>query len=116
MSKSIKLKNNIYIDREALTKPKVIWSGNEYTIGHDVSVSNFESGKLYIFEVYGLSGSYKEYIPFISNGSIQYVQYTMYDGSTNVRWRIELTSNTFKLNNNSINMGSNTAILNLYKC
>lgn len=93
-----------------------IWSGNVYAKNVTTSIGqNLEAGKLYVFEVKGLSSSYYEYISFIANGGSQSIQHTTYDGSTAVRWRINLTANTFLLDNNSLNMSANTAVVNLYK-
>lgn len=92
-----------------------VWSGNLYNTTDTINNINFENGKIYIFKVKGMSGSYYEYIPFISNGSNDYVQHTTYDGTNVARWRIDLTATSFKLNGNSLNLGTNTAVVNLYK-
>lgn len=94
-----------------LTKTNTIWSGNVYTVNQQTNIGQaLESGHLYAYEVKGLSSLYYEYIPFISNGANQSIQHTTYDGNTAVRWRIDMTSNTFLLSSNSLNMGVNTAI------
>ena len=94
-----------------LTKTNTIWSGNVYTVNQQTNIGqSLESGHLYAYEVKGLSSLYYEYIPFISNGANQSIQHTTYDGNTAVRWRIDMTSNTFLLSSNSLNMGANTAI------
>ena len=55
-------------------------------------------------------------IPYI-HGSGRSIQYGYYDGTTVVRWRIVINStNTgFYLSENSLNMGSTTGILEVYK-
>lgn len=99
-----------------LTKTNTIWSGNVYAVNQQTNIGQaLESGHLYAFEVKGLSSLYYEYIPFISNGANQSIQHTTYDGNTAVRWRIDMTSNTFNLSSNSLNMGSNTAITKLIR-
>ena len=99
-----------------LTKTNTIWSGNVYTANQQTNIGQaLESGHLYAYEVKGLSSLYYEYIPFISNGANQSIQHTTYDGNTVVRWRIGLTSNTFNIDNFSLNIGSNTAITKLIR-
>ena len=94
-----------------LTKTNTIWTGNVYTVNQHTNIGQaLESGHLYVIEVKGLSSLYYEYIPFVSNGGNQSIQHTTYDGNIAVRWRIGLTSNTFTLDSNSLNIGSNTAI------
>ena len=96
-----------------------IWSGNLYETGSDkteLTSEAFEEGKLYMFVVQGLSGSFKMTIPYI-HGSGNSVQHSYYDGETVVRWRIIInTSGTgFYLDEASKNMGSNTGITEVYR-
>ena len=104
---------------QAKTVAKRIWSGNLYTTGGDnteITSEIFEANKLYLFIVQGLSGSFTMTIPYI-HGSGRSIQYGYYDGTTVVRWRIVINStNTgFYLSENSLNMGSTTGILEVYK-
>lgn len=92
-----------------------IWTGNLYNTTDTISNLSFENNKIYIFKVKGLSGSYFEYIFYLSTGGYDYVQHTLYDGNTVARWRIDITATSFKLNNGCINLGSNTAVVGLYK-
>lgn len=92
-----------------------IWTGNLYNTTDTINNLSFENNKIYIFKVKGLSGSYFEYIFYLSTGGYDYVQHTLYDGNTVARWRIDITATSFKLNNGCINLGSNTAVVGLYK-
>lgn len=92
-----------------------IWTGNLYNTTDIINNLSFENNKIYIFKVKGLSGSYFEYIFYLSTGGYDYVQHTLYDGSTVARWRIDITATSFKLNSGCINLGSNTAVVGLYK-
>ena len=99
-----------------LIKTTTIWTGNVYSKNTTTNIDeNLRTGSLYYFEVKGLSSLYYEYIPFVVNGGTQYIQHTTYDGTTAVRWRIILTPSTFTLDNNSLNMSSNTAITKIIK-
>ena len=103
-----------YVDN--LMKPTKIYTGNLYQTGVAANLDeNLVAGKMYVIEVKGLSSGYLEYITFISNGGNQNVQHTLYDGTTNVRWRIDFTSSTITLNSGSINMGTNTGIQAIYR-
>lgn len=93
-----------------------IWTGNVYTKQSSTSLSTtLESGKLYAFVVKGNSSNYTETIPFIFDENGTLVQHTSYNGTTMTRWRIEVSSNSFYLDNNSLNMDASTAITILYK-
>ena len=99
------------------TNMKDIWSGNLYTVNSYQSLNEtLETNKLYIFVVRSLSASYVEFIPYI-HGAGNSFQHTTYDGSTVVRWRIDINSKgtEFRLSDASLNMGSNTGILAVYK-
>lgn len=94
---------------------KTIWTGNLYTKQSSTSIgTSLESGRLYAFVVKGNSSIYLETIPFIFTGDNTLVQHVSYEGTTVTRWRIGVSSNSFILDNNSLNIVANTAVIALY--
>lgn len=99
------------------TNMKKIWSGNLYTTNSYQTLNKaLEKNKLYIFVVKSLSSSYIEFIPYIY-GVGNSLQHSYYDGSTVVRWRIDINSKgtEFALNTDCLNMSSNTCVLAVYE-
>lgn len=99
------------------TNMKKIWSGNLYVKNSYQTFNKaLEKNKLYIFIVKSLSSSYIEFIPYIY-GVGNSLQHSYYDGSTVVRWRIDINSKgtEFALNTDSLNMSSNTSVLEVYE-
>lgn len=108
-----------YKKNDLQTNMRTIWKGNCYTTGSantQITNENFEEGKLYLFVVQGNSGTFRMTIPYVY-GSGNSLQYAYYDGTTVVRWRIIInaTKTGFYLEDGSLNMGSNTGILEIYK-
>lgn len=108
-----------YKKNDLQTNMRTIWKGNCYTTGSantQITSENFEEGKLYLFVVQGNSGAFRMTIPYVY-GSGNSLQYAYYDGTTVVRWRIIIntTRTGFYLDNDSLNMGSNTGVLAIYK-
>ena len=102
---------------EEMMEAKIIWSGNLYvTNSYQILNQALKENKLYIFVVKSLSSSYIEFIPYIY-GAGNCLQHSYYDGSTVVRWRIDINSKgtEFVLNTDSLNMSSNTGILAIYE-
>lgn len=102
---------------EEMMEAKIIWSGNLYvTNSYQILNQALKENKLYIFVVKSLSSSYIEFIPYIY-GAGNRLQHSYYDGSTVVRWRIDINSKgtEFALNTDSLNMSSNTGILAIYE-
>lgn len=100
-------------------KPTLFWSGNHYTTGMDNTQyfgKPMEVGKQYIFVVQGLSGSFRMSFPYI-HGTGNEFQYSYYDGTTVVRWRIAINADAtgFYLNDACMNMGSNTGVRCIYE-
>ena len=108
-----------YNEEENKTKTEVIWSGHLYSLGteHTQLFSEpLEKGKLYMFVLLGLSSSYKMTIPYI-HGTGNGVQHGYYDGTTVVRWRINVNTDGtgFYLDSASLQMGVSTGVLAVYK-
>lgn len=96
---------------------KSIWSGNLYTVNsYQLLNEPLEINKLYIFAVRALSASFIEFIPYIYGAGNSF-QHTSYDGTTIVRWRIDINSKgtEFRLNDSCLNIGSNTGVLAVYR-
>lgn len=119
----IKNKNGVYEEfyneNENKLSSNIIWKGNHYAKGNsNMQYFNkpLEDGKLYMFYAYGISVNFIQAIPFIA-GVSDYIQQSYYDGSTAARWRIMINSNKtgFYLDDNSLNMQANTAIISCIK-
>lgn len=104
---------------QAKTKTTSIWSGHLYNIGteHTQLFSEpLETGKLYMFVLLGLSSSYRMTIPYI-HGTGNGIQHSYYDGTTVVRWRINISTDGtgFYLDAASLQMGVSSGVLAVYK-
>ena len=95
-----------------------IWTGNLYTPGNSSSISTpLVVGGIYIIEVWGMSSYYKMFFPVVCAAGNTRIQQAYSDGVDSCRWRITLntTDNTVTLDSGSQNMGTNTAIQNIYR-
>lgn len=93
-----------------------LWTGNLYTTGSSLTLSEaLIEGQLYIVTVRGLSGSYTMEFPFTMH--YNYLQFSYYDGTTAVRWRIDINSakTTMTLSSGSLGISSNAGILRVDK-
>lgn len=93
-----------------------IWTGKLYQISDYIDLDEpLLQGNIYIFTVFGNSDSYLMEFPMTYRNP--YFQYSYYDGTTAVRWRFGISNNGTRItiNNNSLNMGSNTALTRIAK-
>lgn len=95
-----------------------VWTGNLYTPGNSSSISApLVVGGVYVIEVWGMSSYYKMFFPIVCGSGFTRIQQAYSDGVDSCRWRISLdtTSNTVSLDSGSQNMGTNTAIVGIYR-
>lgn len=102
-----------------------VWEGNLYQTGNANKVTLNEPlmyGRPYVITMYGLSGSYLMECIFTCRSN--YYQASYYDGTNACRWRINFMNASggstapftqMFLDTNSINMGTNTAIIRVAK-
>ncbi len=93
-----------------------IWTGTLYQISDYIDLSEaLVVGDLYIFTFLGNSSTYLMEFPMTYRDN--YFQCAYYDGTTVVRWRLVISNNGTRItvNNNSLNMSSNTALTRIAK-
>lgn len=102
-----------------LLQAKKIGQGNLYEINKSQQFDEtLQEGHLYYFVAFGISGVYYQYMPFIfkkNNENLCRIQFAYYDGTSYCRWRIDINDNSFFINNASVNMATNTAILECWQ-